>query len=513
MPQDADKHLCPQNLCNLRLGAASSACGHMVGSGRKMRGMDIEGSDKASLWISLCLGLIVLTLYWHYSSADTAIVGDALIKKVTLVDFENGIPCSNQSEIVGFRKVDCDRGRIAKEGAAGTANSAIFQFDPSNIDIFLQGNVRRKYLFTRTEQYVSSGPNLLSFWVKLPVDSALIGREELIKAGDKIIGLKRNDGATMTLMTYHWRYGDMGVGGASNQGLMTDSNMHGYSEFRFTNKAAGNWVKVALSPSAFRSSRNYFHFYGANAITDNLEFFSSIRQLQFRITAKMEKSTEVQLDEIRMETVPPAAVFDKGFHAAKVSAVEGDYSVPVTIRNPTDRERRYRVMVSSFLGAERQLLNEIAAKFDDISPMRNIQVEVGGDGGIGVAELIGSDGTQTSKAYKEITIAAGGIWQGKVVHHIKREMLGSEKIYHFRDYEFPVKRDTLTTSVIVWDPNDPANNEIDFVATSPHNSDDGNHSVPPGFPGQVRPPKGWRSEDIPLNQVGAYFVSLLSIRE
>ncbi|RNC65095.1 MAG: hypothetical protein ED859_17830 [Desulfuromonadales bacterium] len=412
---------------------------------------------------------------------------------------------------MGFRKADKNRGRVVDGGAAGTAKSAVFRFDSGNIDIYLQGKVRRRYLLTDSEKYVADGPNLLTFWVKLPPDSPLIAREELVKAGDLVVGHKKNDSPTMTIMTYHWRQGDMGVGGPSNQGLMTDSNMHGYSEFRFTDKAAGKWVKVVLSPSAFRMSRNYYHFYGANAITDDLGLFSSMRQLQFRVKAKLEKPAEVQIDEIRMETAKPTAVFNKGFHAAKVAAKGGDYVVPLTIRNPSSHDRRYRVIVSSFLGAERELLNKIAAMADDLTPMREIQAKVGGDGGIGVVELIGDDGKRVSSDYKEIVVPAGGVWKGKMVHHIKPEMLGSETIYRYRDYEFPVKRDTLTTSVILWDPADPANKEIDFIAVNSSNADDGNHSGPPGFPEQVRPPEGWRSENVPCNQVGGYFVSVLTL--
>ncbi len=461
------------------------------------------------------LSLVVLFMLASCTSGEASkdAAKDTSFKDVILAGFEDGIPCSDQQDPTGFRKQDKDRGRVVDGGAAGTAKSAVFRYDSNNIDVYLQGNVRRKYLLTGSEKYVADGPNLLTFWVNLPSDSPLIGREEEVKVGDRVIGRKKNDRPTMTIMTYHWRQGDMGVGGPSNRGLMTDSNMHGYSDFRFTDKAAGKWVKVALSPSAFRMSRNYYHFYGANAITDDLGLFASMRQLQFRVEAKMQRAAEVRIDEIRMETAQPTAIFDKGFHGATVSASGGDYGVPVTIKNPTNRERRYRVMANSFLGAEREILNKIAALTDDLAPMRNIQSTVGADGGLGVVELIGDDGTRASSAFKEIVIPAGGVWKGKVVHHIKPEMLGSEKIYRYRDYEFPVKRDTLTTSVIVWDPSDPANSDIDFMAVNPHNSDDGNHSGPPGFPKQVRPPEGWRSENIPFNQVGGYFVSVLTLKD
>jgi hypothetical protein len=475
--------------------------------------MVTKGLSGASLWASLCGMSALLAICIGYSSAKPSSSADAVSKEVTLADFEGHIPCSSDHDSLGFRKRDKDRGRIVNEGAAGTAMSAVFRFDSKNIDIFFQGNVRRKYLFTATDEYIDGGPNLLSFWVKLPSDSVLIGREELVKDGDKIIGRKKNDRNTMIVMTYHWRQGDMGVGGKSNQNLMTDSNMHGYSEFRFTEKAAGKWVKVVLSPSAFRMSRNYFHFYAANAVTDDLEFFPSMRQLQFRVRARMDKPAELQMDEIRMETAQPTAIFDQGFHAATVSAKGGDYALPVMIRNPSNRERRYRAMVSSFLGAEREFLNKIAAKTDDLTPMRQIQSLVRGDGGIGVAEIIGDDRTPESKAFREITIPAGGVWKGTVVHHIKPEMLGSEKKYRYDNHELSVRRDTLTTSIIVWDPMDPSNSDMDFIATNPFNSDDGNHAGPPGFPAQKRPPEGWRSENIPCNQVGGYFVSVLTLKE
>lgn len=73
--------------------------------------------------------------------------------------------------------------------------------------------------------------------------------------------------------------------------------------------------------------------------------------------------------------------------------------------------------------------------------------------------------------------------------------------------------DTLTTSVIVWDPNDQSTKEIDYIEVNPHNSDDGNHPPPPGFPKQKRPHEGWRSENIPLNQAGGYFVSVLQLTD
>jgi hypothetical protein len=54
---------------------------------------------------------------------------------------------------------------------------------------------------------------------------------------------------------------------------------------------------------------------------------------------------------------------------------------------------------------------------------------------------------------------------------------------------------------------------MEYIEVKPDNSDDGIHPSPSGFPKQYRPPDGWRSEDIPLNQVGGYFVSVIHLDE
>ncbi|CAG0965436.1 hypothetical protein ANRL2_01216 [Anaerolineae bacterium] len=424
----------------------------------------------------------------------------------SLASFESEIPSSDLGDPIGFRQSDFYRGKLAESGADGSKKSATFRLEPGkDNDLFFQGSVRRRYLVTRNERYLKIGPNVFSMWIHLPEESQLIARDGDATAEGKPLP------NSLGIWTYHWRSGDMGVGGKSNKSLATDSNMHGYADFSFTEKAAGRWVKVTLSPSAFRISRNYYHFFAAQAVTDDLELFPSLRQLQFHVHPKIEKPELLQIDEIKLERREPTARFAREFHSAVVKKDAGDVVVPVTIRNPTDRERRYRVYISSFLGAVRETLHKALVESDDLSIMRQLQQEVKGDGGLGAVELLFENGPPVIASARDIIIPAGGSWKGKLVHHVKPEMLGVKVMAVKEGRLFSAKRDTLTTSVIVWDPYDPANGEMDFVKVNPHNSDDENRSLPPGFPKPKRPAEGWRSEDIPLNQVGGYFVSVLTL--
>jgi hypothetical protein len=92
-------------------------------------------------------------------------------------------------------------------------------------------------------------------------------------------------------------------------------------------------------------------------------------------------------------------------------------------------------------------------------------------------------------------------------------MLGRTKGIRAKKYKVYAKRNTLTTSVIVWDPYEESVNEMSYLDVLPSNADDGKHSSPPGFPSQKKPPKGWRSKDIPMNQVGGYFVSVIQLTD
>ncbi|NOY45291.1 MAG: hypothetical protein GXP50_07555 [Deltaproteobacteria bacterium] len=75
-----------------------------------------------------------------------------------------------------------------------------------------------------------------------------------------------------------------------------------------------------------------------------------------------------------------------------------------------------------------------------------------------------------------------------------------------------MRRDTLTTSVIAWDPDEPSSPGMEWIRVAPSNADDGRHRPPPGFPPQERPPEGWRSRDVPPDQAAAYLVTEITLR-
>ena len=431
---------------------------------------------------------------------------------IVLADFKQGIPCSQCGDNLGYRSRDVAQGELVQDGAAGTLQSARFHFDGQEIDLYYQGDVRRKYLSTGTPEYVEQGHNALSFWVKIPEGSPLFSREREIRSGDRVIGRKVEPGAVFNVWTYHWRQGDMGVGGKSNQGRATDSNMHGYCNFRFQDVAADKWVQVVLTPKAFRQARNYYHFYAGRANTDELDFFASLRQLQIRISDKQNRPISLQLDEVKLTSVQPTVSFDREFHDDEVVVTAGEYRLPVTLSNPTDKDRSYRVFISSNLGVDRKLLSTVFGLTDAMAPMRKIQTSVGSDGGIGVVELVDKKDRAIDGPGDEIQIPAGHSWSGTLVFNIKPEMLGDKTTVNYGQYEFNVRRDTLSTSVIVWDPKDEGHGLERYIQKFPSNADDGNHKSPPGFPRQVQPPEGWRSKDIPLDQAGGNLVTVLRLK-
>jgi hypothetical protein len=447
--------------------------------------------------ILICLILLVL--------CSPVFTGDNQPQKeIVLADFESVIPCSDERDTIGFRKKDKMRVVTVEEGAEGSKKSAVFTLlghegdSPEIKDLFFQGKVRRMYLSTKSARYEENGLNAFSFWMKLKSDSLLISKN------------KKN---TIGIWTYHWRFGDENVGGKSNMELATDSMMHGYANFAVNEKAADKWVKVVLTPSAFQQSRYYYHFYAAGGTTDDLEFFSSLRQIQFHFFPRISKEEEVQIDELKLIRLEPTAAFEKDFFKAKASKNAGDVEVPVMIKNTTGKDRSYRVFISSFLGVHRNVLYGAHTLTDGFEAPRMMQAEAEGDGGTGVVELIDPKGDSVIEQQREIFIPAKGFWSGKLIHHIKPEMLGPTKSMRYKNYNFYIKRDTLTTSVIVWDPYDEAVKGMDYIDVLPSNADDGNHNPPQGFPKQKRPPKGWRSEDIPINQVGGYFVSVIHLTD
>jgi len=425
--------------------------------------------------------------------------------EAVLADFEETIPCSETGSLIGFRKMDCMRGTIVHNGAEGSTSSAFFRLvgsknsSPVKTDLFFQGKERRMYLATKKPAYIENGPNALSFWVKLNPDSVLINRAE-----------KR---VTFGVWTYHWEWGDQKVGGESNQGLATDSMMHGYANFGFNSEAAGKWVQVVLTPSAFKQSRYYYHFFAARGTTDYMKFYPSVRQLQFHFFPAFTEEQNLQIDQLKLVYLEPVAVFQNDFHSSSTSRYAGDMSVPVVIVNPSARDRTFRVFISSVIGVGRKVLYDAHTLTDGFEAPRLLQKVTDSDGGLGAVELLDKDGSPVIRKGEEIAISAGQSWRGELVHHITAPMVGKKKTIRIGKYTLTAQRNTLTTSVIVWDPHDDSTENMRYLDVLPSKADDVRRSPPPGFPLQRRPQKGWRSEDVPINQVAGYFVSVLELTE
>jgi hypothetical protein len=446
-------------------------------------------------WTGNCFKIFFLAVFLFLASVSYLWAQPG---EVVLADFEKSIPCSEYRDLIGFRRVDKAGAKRVSDGAEGSLGSMSVILSPRKKDLFFQGKVRRMYLATRSPRYDSEGPNTLSFWVKLPKKSSLLGKKNR---------------KTFGVWTYHWRFGDMVVGGKNNNSLATDSMMHGYANFGLAKEAGGKWVRILLSPSAFQISRYHYHFYAAEGTTDDLKFFPSLRQLQFHIGARLAKEEILQLDELKLVYLTPTAVLVEDYFCSTASAKTKKLRVPVSIKNPTSRTRKYRVFISSCIGISRETLQQAFALADDFSITRRMQADAGGDGGVGVAELIDKHGESIIAQGREILVPAGGTWKGSLVYHIRPKMLGSKQHITINGHKCHFRRNTLTTSVIVWDPYEEDVGSMSYVNPLPSNADDGNHPAPPGFPKQKRPPKGWRSEDIPLNQVGGYFVSVIKLTD
>ncbi len=406
----------------------------------------------------------------------------------TVVDFEDGFPVAGP-RLVGFRPGDRDVAALIEPGAGGTGTAARVILDPRHDSVFLQGRLRRMYLASSRSVYEPGRWNVLVFRLRVPEASPIV----------------RSDGAALGVWTYHWEPGDVKVGGLSNRELMTDSMMHGYANLRVEPGCGGRWLRVVLSPGAFRQQRNYFHWYAARGVTGRYDFFGTLRQVQLKYLGPWDGPVSFDIDEIGFERHDPTVVVEPGFAGLEVRASGGPVTVPVTLRNPTNRDRRYRFFISSEIGASREAMYQPMWRHDAVRPGRDVQQAVGGDGGLGAAVLVDAAGREVG--FREIAVPAGGTWKGAIVHRVRPEMLGPWVEVVIGGERYLARRDTLTTSAVFWDPQEPPAGDMACVGSPPSNADDGRHPAPPGFPRQVRPPPGWRSGDIPLGQVGGYFVS------
>jgi hypothetical protein len=418
---------------------------------------------------------------------------------VKLADFESGAIPSSDTMAEGFRGSDVSSAAIIRPGANGTAAAAEFDFKTSGGAIFFQGMARQQYL-DGSPAYHPDLANAVEFYLRVPAASMLLSAST----------------ATFGFWTYHWLAGDPWVGTNASGGNLTDSQMHGYSNLRLDPGSAGKWQHVVLSTSAFAQSRGNYHFYAARAVAQDQMFFGSLRQFEMvALSALTAAPTTVDLDELRLVTLPPTASVCPPFVAQTVPAASGDLAVPVTILNPTAQMRSYRAFVSSEIGIDRQSLEIAMHDTDSVAAVDDLQGGAGADGGLGAAELFAADasghptGASLSASGQSLVIAAGASFGGVIVHHVKPAMLGAPQMITTGGRTYAVRRNTLTTSVIVWDPS--AARAADASAVFTGSNADSDHPAPPGFPPYVAPPAGWASTDVPPDQVGGYFVSVLTL--
>ena len=415
-----------------------------------------------------------------------------------LADFETGvIPSSESGATEGFRNSDVARGTIVMPGANGTANAAEFSF-ATDTSWFFQGNQRPQYL-NGSATYDPALANALEVWIQIPAGSGLLSSSQ----------------QTASIFTYHWKPGDPFVWPNSGANL-TDSQMHGYGPMRFDPSGAGKWLHVVMASSAFDHSRGNYHFYATRAVVEDLQFLPAMRQFQFVFAGSTASGpTTVRFDELRAISLCPTAAVAPDSAAQSVSASGGDVVTPIALTNPSDRVRMYRAFVSSTIGVDRQTLENAMHQVDNVQVIDDLQGGVGSDGGLGAAELFADDGTGKPLGQSivaggtEIMVPAHATWRGVVVHHVTPGMLGAATNVSSSGTSFTVTRDTLVTSVVFWDPAEPRLDDPAVVFTG--SNADSSHPAPPGFPAYRDPPSGWHSTDIPPDQVGAYFVSVLHL--
>ncbi len=416
---------------------------------------------------------------------------------VLLADFESGTIPDSSSAAEGFRSSDVARGTIVHPGANGTNAAASFDYVTDNA-VFFQGMARPQYL-DGSSTYHPDLANAVELWLRAPSGSALLSGAN----------------ATLGFWSYHWLAGDPWVGPNSG-GNLTDSQMHGYANFRVDPAAADTWTHVILSTSAFGQSRGNYHFYAARAVAQDKTFFGSLRQFEVvALTSLGAGPNSLALDELRLITRAPTAAVCPAFFSQSAAASGGDVLVPIVIANPTSQMRSYHAFASSEIGVDRQTLEVAMHDTDSVAAVDDLQGGVGADGGLGAVELFADDGSGHPTGASliatgaPIALAAGASWHGVLVHHVTPAMLGSATQVTTGGMQYTVTRNTLTTSVIVWDPAEPRASDAAIVGAG--SNADSSHPAPPGFPAFAAPPAGWRSTDVPIDQVGGYFVSAITL--
>jgi hypothetical protein len=286
---------------------------------------------------------------------------------------------------------------------------------------------------------------------------------------------------------------------------------------RFVPTGAGKWLHVVMATSAFDHSRGNYHFYAARAVAMDKTFFGTLRQFQTVFLGNRTLGpTTLDFDEFRLITIPPTAAVCPAYVEQTVSASAGDLAVPIEVLNPTAAPRTYRVFVSSTIGLDRQTLEIAMHDTDNVVAVDDLQGAVGSDGSLGAVELFAASPAGApmgpsivSTGGAGISIAPNSAWRGVLVHHIRPAMLGAVTAAMTGGRTYMVRRDTLLTSAIFWDPSEPRRSSAEVIFMG--SNADSSHPAPPGFPAYVDPPTGWHSTDVAPDQAGGYFVSAMHL--
>jgi hypothetical protein len=388
---------------------------------------------------------------------------------------------------------------VITPGANGTA-SAIEIDASSGASAVVEHGAVRAYL-DGTAEYRPEGPNAIEFYVRIPAGSAIAGGA---------------DGPITEIASWHWRPGDPFVGANGSQLPLQHSAMHNFARIRFDASATERWLRVVLTADAFRQRYAYYHYFASQGGSGDLAFVPSIRALSVTPAAARTGPPGFDIDDLRLVTLPETARVCPSFVGLDVAAADRDVPLPVEIVNPSDHARTYRVFVSSVVGADRASAEAAQHATGDEMAATFLATQIGSDGGIFVAELFAADdhGNPTGPSIVRaagagITIAAHARWRGVLVHHVKASMLAAPMAFSYGSYTASVRRDTLETSLIVWDPNEPPASDpgVLFAAS---NADTLHSAV--FLPMQVTSlPTGWRSDDLRGDQASGHFVSVIHL--
>ena len=412
----------------------------------------------------------------------------------TLANFDDQTVPSNASRTVGFSSTDVGSIGIVTPGANGTTAGARVTYASTRRVTFEGANAG---------QYLSGGATLA------PAFANAIEFDMRIPAGSPLLA-DATGARTMTIGALHWRPGDASVN------TLRDSAMLNFANLAFSSSGADRWLHVVLTAATFAESRDFYHFLSAAAGTDELPFVPSMRAIYWD-TSGLPSGTTFDLDQLRATTLPPIVRVCPSFDTRTVPASAGDVLVPVDIANPTSQMRAYRMYLSSQVTVAREDQLRAAAAATGAFVYPSIQAAHGSDGGRGAADLYEADSSGnpagpslTVAGGAGVSVAPGQVFHGVLVHHVSPAMLGAPMTDTYGAMSLTLRRDTLMTSLVVWDPDEPARTSPE-VHHAGSNADETGGPASIGFRDVTPLPAGWTSRDIRSDQAVGTFVTVLHL--